>query len=157
MRSRPASGNLLAAMAVADLIDSPIHDEAQATALLELVFAMSAVDGHLADEELASFREIVSRVRGRHATDEDVGDLLEKFVQASHMAGLDLRAKQVMARIPPALRETAYSLAFGLSLVDKEASEYEAELLVEMAKQFGFDERTAEGIQARVRDKLTRG
>lgn len=144
-------------MAVADLIESPIHDEAQANALLELAFAMSAVDGHLADEELASFREIVSRVRGKRASDEDIGDLLEKFVHASHMAGLDLRAKQVMAKIPPALRETAYSLAFGLSLVDREASEFETELLVDMAKEFGFDAKTAEGIQARVREKLSLG
>lgn len=144
-------------MAVADLIESPIHDEAHASALLELAFAMSAVDGHLADEELASFREIVSRVRGKTATDEDIGDLLEKFVQASHMAGLDLRAKQVMAKIPPVLRETAYSLAYALSLVDTEKTEYEDELLAEMAKEFGFDARTAEGIQSRVRDKLTTG
>lgn len=144
-------------MAVADLIESPIHDESQATALLELAFAMSAVDGHLADEELASFREIVSRVRGRTATDEDIGDLLEKFVHASHMAGLDLRAKQVMARIPPVLRETAYSLAYGLSLVDKDSSEYESDLLADMAKEFGFDPKVAEGIQARVRDKLALG
>jgi uncharacterized tellurite resistance protein B-like protein len=144
-------------MAVADLIESPIHDEAHASALLELAFAMSAVDGHLADEELASFREILSRVRGKQATDEDIGDLLEKFVQASHMAGLDLRAKQVMAKIPPVLRETAYSLAYALSLVDKEKSEYEDQLLAEMAKEFGFDGRTAEGIQRRVRDKLTTG
>lgn len=141
-------------MAVADLIDGPIHDEAHAASLLELAFAMSAVDGHLADEELASFREIVSRVRGREATDEDIGDLLEKFVQASHMAGLDLRAKQVMAKIPPVLRETAYSLAFGLSLVDREKSEHEDGLLAEMAKEFGFDAKTAEGIQARVKGKL---
>lgn len=118
---------------------------------------MSAVDGHLADEELASFREIVSRVRGKTATDEDIGDLLEKFVHASHMAGLDMRAKQVMARIPPVLRETAYSLAFGLSLVDKEKTEYEDELLADMAKEFGFDEKTAQGIETRVRDKLTTG
>lgn len=144
-------------MAVADLIESPIHDEAHASALLELAFAVSAVDGHLADEELASFREIVSRVRGRQATDEDIGDLLEKFVHASHMAGLDLRAKQVMAKIPPVLRETAFSLAFALSLVDKEASEYEDELIGDMAKEFGFDAKTAEGIKSRVRDKLTKG
>ena len=144
-------------MAVADLIESPIHDEAQAMALLELAFAVSAVDGHLADEELASFREIVTRVRGKHASDEDIGDLLEKFVHASHMAGLDLRSKQVMAKIPPALRETAYSLAYGLTLVDRERSEYEQELLTDMAKQFGFDEKTASGIQARVRDKLALG
>ena len=144
-------------MAVADLIESPIHDDAHASALLELAFAMSAVDGHLADEELASFREIVSRVRGKTATDEDIGDLLEKFVHASHMAGLDMRAKQVMARIPPVLRETAYSLAYGLSLVDKEKTEHEDELLADMAKEFGFDTRTAEGIQARVREKLTTG
>ena len=52
-------------MAVADLIESPIHDEAHASALLELAFAMSAVDGHLADEELASFREVVAEVMER--------------------------------------------------------------------------------------------
>lgn len=144
-------------MAVADLIESPIPNEAHASALLELAFAMSAVDGHLADEELASFRDIVSRVRGKTATDDDIGDLLEKFVHASHMAGLDLRVKQVMARIPAELRETAYALSYGLSLIDKEASEHEAELLVDMAKEFGLDAAATNGIQERVRNRLTTG
>lgn len=144
-------------MAVADLIESPIPNEAHATSILELAFAVSAVDGHLADEELASFREIVSRVRGKPATDEDIGDLLEKFVHASHMAGLDARAKQVVAKIPAEHRETAYALAFALSLVDKEASEFEAELLTDMAKDFGFDDRTTKKIQERVRMKLAIG
>ena len=83
--------------------------------------------------------------------------MLEKFVHASHMAGLDLRAKQVMAKIPPVLRETAYSLAYALTLVDKEKSQYEEELLADMAKEFGFDERTANGIRDRVRTKLALG
>ena len=73
------------------------------------------------------------------------------------MAGLDLRAKQVMAKIPPVLRETAFSLAFALTLVDNENSEYEDELIADMAKEFGFDAKTAEGIKSRVRDKLTKG
>lgn len=144
-------------MAVADLVESPITNEAHATSLLELAFAVSAVDGHLADEELASFREIVSRVRGKTATDEDVGDLLEKFVQASHLAGLELRAKQVIAKIPAELRETAYALAFGLSFVDRDKSELEDELLADVAKQFGFDEKTKGAIQQRVRTRLTTG
>ena len=130
---------------VADLIDSPIHDEAHATALLELAFAISAVDGHLADEELASFREIVSRVRGAVASDEDIGDLLEKFVHASHMAGLDLRAKQVMAKIPPPLRATAFALAYGLSLADDEKSEYEEELLAEWRRSSASMRRRRRG------------
>jgi len=144
-------------MAVADIVESPIPNDADATAMLELAFAVSAVDGHLADEELASFREIVSRVRGKHATDDDIGDLLEKFVHASHMAGLDVRVKQVIARIPAQHRETAFALAYGLSLVDNEQSEFEDELIAEMAKDFGFDAAKAKGIQERVRKKLALG
>ena len=36
-------------------------------------------------------------------------------------------------------------------------SEYEDELIADMAKEFGFDAKPAEGIKSRVRDKLTKG
>ena len=52
---------------------------------------------------------------------------------------------------------SAWLVPWSAELVDKESSEYEAQLLAEMAKAFGFDAKTAEGIQARVRGKLTTG
>ena len=144
-------------MAVSDLLDGPIADEAHGTALLELAFAISAVDGHLADEEQAAFRELVSRVRGKTATDDDVGALLEQFVYSAHTTGLDERVKRVLPKIPAELRDTAFSIAYGLSLVDREENEYEGELLADMAKALGIDDAKANELREQVRRRLSIG
>jgi len=144
-------------MAVSDLLDGPIANEAHGTALLELAFAVSAVDGHLADEEQAAFRELVSRVRGKTATDDDVGELLEQFVYSAHTVGLDERVRRVLPSIPAELRETAFSVAFGLSLVDREENEYEGELLEDVAKALGIDDARANVLRDDVRRKLSIG
>lgn len=144
-------------MAVSDLLDGPILDEAHGNALLELAFAVSAVDGHLADEELASFRELVSRVRGKHATDDDIGHLLEQFVYSAHTIGLDERVKKVVPNIPAASRETAFSVAYGLSLVDREENEHEGELLADVAKALGIADARAKELREHVRRRLSIG
>ena len=109
--------------------------------VLELAFLMSAVDGHLADEELEAFRELVTCARGRSTTKADVDDLLERYVVTAHSVGVDERMREVAKAIPDDLRETAFKVAIGLSLVDSDASEFEYEMIAVLARELELGDR----------------
>ena len=115
--------------------------------VLELAFLMSAVDGHLADEELDAFRELVACARGRLVTKDDVDNLLERYGVASHAVGVDQRMREVARSIPTDLRETAFKVAVGLSLVDRDESEFEDEMLTVLAGELGLGERAASFVR----------
>ncbi len=130
--------------------------EAHADAVLELAFLMSAVDGHLAEEELGAFRELTRLIRGP----EDPNDLLERFVVASHTVGVEHRVRQVADMVPENLREMAFKVAVGLSLIDHEESEHEDELVGILGAALGLAERSiplAGAARFAVRLRATRG
>lgn len=129
-------------MSIAKLVPSPIANVEHADAVLELAFLVSAVDGHLADEELAAFRELVSLVRGAQASTEEVDALLGRFVLGTHASGIDNRMREVAPMIPTELRETAFKIAVGLSLADHDESESEDELVGTLAATLGIAERS---------------
>lgn len=139
-------------MSIAQLVLAPIAATEHADALLEVAFLMSAVDGHLADEEMAAFAELVCRVRGRDVPKTEIDDLLARFVVAVHSIGAAERVREVGPTIPVNLRETAFKVAVGLSLVDHDASELEDELVGILGATLGLAERAialaAEGRQA---------
>ena len=123
--------------------------------VLELAFLMSAVDGHLADEELDAFRELVACARGHASvTKDDVDDLLERYVVASHAVGVDQRVREVARSIPTELRETAFKVAVGLSLADRDESEHEDEMIKILAGELGLGERAAP-LAREARDAMT--
>ena len=136
-------------MRLADLELRPIADKDQRCAVLELAFAVCAVDGHLADEELATFRDLVTALQGRPATDDDVSELIERFVEKGHTLGVEHRVARIALNVPPELRETALSVAYALSLVDGEESEYEVELLAEVVAHLGIEPRRAAELRER--------
>lgn len=129
-------------MSIGKLVPTPIHDTDHADAILEVAFLMSAVDGHLADEELAAFKELIAKVRGKSvAPKEDLDNLLERFVVAAHTVGVDERVREVAKTIPKELREMAFKIAVGLSLVDHEESEFEDEMVGTLGAAFELGER----------------
>ena len=131
-------------MSIAELVPAgPVATE-DGTAHLEVAFLMSAVDGHLADEELAAFGELATRVRGREATKEEIGSLLEKFVFAAHTVGVPDRVREVAKGLPAELRAPAFVVAVALGMVDKDASEHEDELSLILAEALGVTDRVAE-------------
>ena len=131
-------------MSIAELVPAgPVATE-NGTALLEVAFLMSAVDGHLADEELAAFGELVTRVRGREATKEEIGSLLEKFVFSAHTVGVPERVREVAKSLPAELRAPAFTVAVALGMVDKDASDHEDELALILAEALGVTDRVAE-------------
>ncbi|CAN5925392.1 hypothetical protein BH11MYX4_BH11MYX4_30220 [soil metagenome] len=129
-------------MPIAKLISSPIADRAHGDAVLELAFLVSAGDGHLADEELAAFGELVGLVRGHEAKKEEIDELLGGFLMnAQTIRGAD-RIRELAAALPGELRETAFKVAVGLSMVDDDENEHEDELIGILAATLGLAERS---------------
>lgn len=128
-------------MSIAKLASSPIADEKHADAVLEVAFLMSAVDGYLADEELAAFRELLPLLRGRPANEGEVDALLGRFVMGVHGSGAEARLREVAAAVPADLRETAFKVAVGLSLVDDDTDESEYELVALLASALDVKDR----------------
>ena len=129
-------------MPIAKLVSSPIADAAQGDAVLELAFLVSAGDGHLADEELAAFRELVGLIRGHVATQEEIDTLLGGFLMSAQTIRGEDRIREVGATLPGELRETAFKIAVGLTMVDNEANEAEDQLIGILAATLGLAERS---------------
>jgi len=115
-----------------------------ANALLEVAFLMSAVDGNLADEELATFSALVARVRGHEATKAEIGALLEGFVFSAHTGGVADRVREVAMSLPAELRVPAFTVAVALAMVDNDASVHEGELVGILAEALGLSDRVTE-------------
>jgi len=128
-------------MPIVELVPASIAATDHADALLEVAFLMSAVDGHLADEELAAFGELVGRVRGRSATKDEIGALLERFVFSAHTVGVPDRVREVAKSLPPELRAPAFTVAVALAAIDHDASEHEDELVGVLAEALGLEDR----------------
>ena len=142
---------------ITKLLSGAIPSNEACESVLELAFLMSAVDGHLADEELEAFRELVACARGKERTaKDDVDALLERYVVAAHSVGVDQRMREVAHAIPEDLRETAFKVAIGLSLVDRDESEFEFEMIAVLAGELGLGER-AIPLAREARETLTSG
>ena len=131
-------------MSIAELVPAAVAAPEHADALLEVAFLMSAVDGHLADEELEAFGALVGRVRGRAATNDEIGQLLERFVFSAHTVGVPDRVREVAKSLPADLRAPAFKVAIALAMVDHDASEHEDELVGVLAEALGLEGRVAE-------------
>jgi len=139
-------------MPIAKLVSSPVADRVQSDAVLELVFLVSAGDGHLADEELAAFGELMGALRGHEAKKEEVDELLGGFLMNAQTIRGEDRIRELGATVAGELRETAFKLAVGLTMDDHEANEQEDELIGILAATLGLAERsiplTAEAREA---------
>lgn len=129
-------------MAIAHLVSAPIADIANADAILELAFIVSASDAELAPEELTAFRELATAIRGRPVTKEEADQLLGSFlVTAQAVPGVD-RLRDLASALPGDLRETAFKAVLGLTLVDADENENEDELVGILAASLGLAERS---------------
>ncbi len=141
-------------MSFAQILPSaPLASPAHADAVLELAFLVTAVDGRLAQEELAAFRELAQAVRGKPVSEAEVAALFELFM-GSVKGGKDTIAARVRAlapTLPEDLRELAFRVAIGLALVDKDAAAEEDALVGVLFESLGLDEARAEALAHEVR------
>jgi hypothetical protein len=91
---------------------------AEADALLELAYLVTAADGHLADVELAAFSALASKLRGG----ADVDDLIGRFADKVDSAEIEARVRELAPLVPKQHHDLAYKLALGIALVDYDPS-----------------------------------
>lgn len=128
-------------MSIANLVpDSVNPSPEQVNVLLEIAYLTTAADGHLRDEELAAFKQVITRLRGKKATDADVDALLDKFAGNVEPEEIAARVQKIAPTLPPDLKDIAYKLSIGLGVADMDAHDDEAELHAVLAEALGFDD-----------------
>lgn len=129
----------------------PTTSDANADVVLEIAFLMTAVDGHLADEELPAFREVGSWMRGHTLSDEEVGILLGRFSENMERGEIEERVRAIAKTVPADLREVTFQIAIGLALVDKEAAPEEDALVGILFEGLGLTMARADALADEVR------
>lgn len=126
-----------------------------ADTLLELAFLVTAADGKLAEEEASAFRELVTRVRGKAAADEEIAALYARFTKSLDGSTCIDRVKVVAPNLPAELRESAFRVALALALIDRDASPHEDALIDALFHALALDETRAEEVAKEVRIALS--
>lgn len=134
---------------------SAIESTEHADTLLELAFLVTAADGKLAEEERAAFRDLVNRVRGKAASDDEIGALYTRFTKALDGSTCIDRVKAVAPNLPNELKEPAFRVALALALIDRDASPHEDDLIDALFHSLGLDEHRAEQVAKEVRVALS--
>ncbi|MDB4943459.1 MAG: hypothetical protein JWP97_2993 [Labilithrix sp.] len=129
-------------MSFAKLVPAPIPRASDADGILELGFLVTATDGHIAPEELRAFGEVLTLLRGRPVPQEEIDELLGRFLMTLQATLLDDRVRELSAALPGDLRELAFKIVIGLTLVEHEENEQEDELVGLLAASLGLAERS---------------
>lgn len=113
-------------MSVDELLPSTLAPSPEQTEiLLELAYLVTAVDGRLADEEIAAFETIASRLHRRAISPLELDALIERFAHNVDREEIEARVRALVPTLEKDLHTVAYRLALGVAFVDHEASEEE--------------------------------
>ena len=121
---------------------------ADAQALLELAYLVTAVDGRLTDEELRAFGELAGRLHGGSeggGNAESVDAYLERFVDSIGWDRIAARVRALAKTLRPEHHEVAYKLALGLAFIDRDPHRDEDRLHAVLGDALGLpaDKRAA--------------
>jgi uncharacterized tellurite resistance protein B-like protein len=113
-------------VSIDELIPSTLAPSPEQTEiLLELAYLVTAVDGRLADEEIAAFETIAARLRGTTITPQDLDAIVGRFAHNVEQTEIEARVRALVPLLEKDLHAVAYRLALGVAFVDHEASEAE--------------------------------
>lgn len=145
-------------MSIANVLPSKPVPSEHVDVLLELAYAMTAVDGRLGDDEIAAFRTVIGRLRGQEkVSNKDVDALLERFAGNIEKTELEDRVREIAPKLPADLKDLAYKVALALSLVDLDASRDESDLNEVLAESLGLDDDKVQSLTDDVYAAFDRG
>ncbi|MDF2693749.1 MAG: hypothetical protein K0S65_2132 [Labilithrix sp.] len=145
-------------MSLANLVSADAKPTTeQSNVLLELAYLTTAVDGRLADEELAAFEGLVARLHGKAPSRSEVDALLDRYAGNIDHADIVERVQKIAPTLPENLRALAFKLAVGLGVADLDASEDETDLQIVLAEALGFDGDRVDELTAEVYASLDAG
>ncbi|MBO6934409.1 MAG: hypothetical protein JJ863_05525 [Deltaproteobacteria bacterium] len=162
---------LATGQSVADAIASYIHaqgadtpdpiDEAreESEAIVEIMFLMAAVDGHISDAEIQQLRASIQAIEDMGAIDGvAVEPMLESFTRGLDTEGWSQRLNDAAARVrAPDARSFAFRLAAGVAFVDDFVAHAEAAAIDSLAAAFEIPKDEAQAILRDVHDTLFGG
>jgi hypothetical protein len=144
-------------MSLANLVPTGLKiDPEHVDVILELSYLTTAADGRLDDDEIASFRTIVEKLRGS-VKPADLDKLFDRYGGNVEHAEIEDRIKAIAPKLPAPLRDVAFKLAVGLSVADLDANEDESELVALLAETLGFDDDKVDTLTAEVYAGLDAG
>lgn len=138
-------------MRIVDLLPSTPIPLEHADTLLELAYLMTAADGRFAEEERRAYEQIFARVRGVPPGASDVDSLVQRFMRNIDGTSAADRIRALGPTLPTELRETAFKMAIGLALADRDASPKEDALMNVFFEALGLDPARAEALAAEAR------
>jgi len=135
---------------------APREARAESEAIVEIMFLVAAVDGHVAEEELAqlgtSTRELVAAgVVAEVDPDALVPELRARFAAEGWHSRLHAAARALRA---PEAKRLAFRLGAGVAFVDDNVAAAEAAALDSLAKALDLDSEEAHALLVEVQQTL---
>lgn len=128
---------------------------AQSEAIVEIMFLVAAVDGHVADDELDLLRKNVRELTEVEVLTVDADALVPRLVARLADEGWAARMKAAtLGIVAPDLQRLAYRLAAGVAFVDDRVEAAEADALDTLATTFGLADAEAQAILVEVQKTL---
>ncbi len=124
-------------------------------AMIETAFLMAAADGSLSDIEREQLVATMEFITSHQVPRERLDDIVGQLMDALSTDGWEARIQAVATSLEdPLARRNAYRLAAGISFIDGEVQDEEAELFTLLANAFEIPQTEAEAILLEVRDEL---
>lgn len=138
-------------MAIAHLLDGRAVPAEHVDALLELAYLMTAADGRLDGDELDAFREVVAAVQGKaEVGDAELDRLLDRFAGNVEHAEVEERVRALGKALPAELRELAFKVVVGISVVDLATNRQEMAIEDALVEAMGLSPERADALTAEV-------
>jgi hypothetical protein len=124
---------------------------AEAEAVLEIAYLSTVVDGRLTEEELLSFGQLATRLRGRPIEGPALDELLDRFAARIAHRDVDERLMQLAGTLGrDSARRTAYKVAFAMALCDLAANDDETDFDDALLDALGIDPADADTLESEV-------
>jgi hypothetical protein len=134
--------------------EDELRDES--AAIVEIMFLMAAVDGHISEQELQQLRASIQAIEDMGAIEGvEVEPMLKSFGDGLDADGWTLRLKEAAARVrAPEARSFAFRLAAGVAFVDDFVAHAEAAAIDSLAAAFALEEDETHAILREVHETL---
>jgi hypothetical protein len=112
-----------------------------------VLLATAAHDGHLADEEMASMFNTLTRMKlYQHMPEQRFKSMIDRLVGTLKRNGPEELMRQSVAVVPPELRETCFASATDLILADGVVEQTERDLMQHLMIALQIDSTRARTI-----------
>jgi hypothetical protein len=137
---------------VSRVISADVHlTPAEADAILEIAYLSTVVDGRLTDEELASFAQLIVRLRGKPALGAELDAVLDRFAAQIEHRDVEERLMQLAGALRSGVaRRTAYKVAFAMALCDLASSDDDADFDDALLDALGIGVADADALESEV-------